>query len=163
VRRLLPILVGEAPSRDTEGLPPFSGRSGACLEELLGRPLRERFVVVNVLGRWPGRQGSEKGSAFPRLEAARGALRLAEEYAASSRRWVFCGWRVRDAFAAALGVHWTSQRYLRWEWLRDHDGMFGVETYAVLPHPSGVNLWWNDPANVERARRFLREAARCAE
>lgn len=143
MRRLLPILVGEAPSRDTEGLPPFSGRSGARLEELLGRPLRERFVVVNVLGRWPGRQGSEKGSAFP--TATRGGVLLGQ------------------AFAAALGVHWTSQRYLRWEWLRDHDGMFGVETYAVLPHPSGVNLWWNDPANVERARRFLREAARCAE
>lgn len=28
----------------------------------------------------------------------------------------------------------------------------------VLPHPSGVNRWWNDPANLEAARAFLLRA-----
>lgn len=27
----------------------------------------------------------------------------------------------------------------------------------VVPHPSGVNRWWNEPANRERARAFLAE------
>ena len=31
---------------------------------------------------------------------------------------------------------------------------------GVVPHPSGVNTWYNDPANVDIARRFLREAVK---
>jgi len=32
-------------------------------------------------------------------------------------------------------------------------------TFVALPHPSGRVTSWNDPANVERARRVLREVA----
>jgi len=31
---------------------------------------------------------------------------------------------------------------------------------AVAPHPSGVSRWWNDPANLRRARRFWHKLAR---
>lgn len=61
---------------------------------------------------------------------------------------------MRNAVAAALNIYWLGNRYLRWEYLRKG------ETYAVLPHPSGVNRWWNEEENVARARDFLREAAR---
>lgn len=30
---------------------------------------------------------------------------------------------------------------------------------AVIPHTSGIVRWWNDPENVEAARRFLSELA----
>jgi hypothetical protein len=29
----------------------------------------------------------------------------------------------------------------------------------VVPHPSGVNRWWNDPANRAAARRFFEGVA----
>jgi hypothetical protein len=48
--------------------------------------------------------------------------------------------------AAAFGVR---EGYLREFVLQ------GVPA-AVVPHPSGVNRWWNDPANVARASAFLR-------
>lgn len=31
---------------------------------------------------------------------------------------------------------------------------------VVVPHPSGVNRWWNDGQNLGRAKRFLRRLAR---
>jgi hypothetical protein len=33
---------------------------------------------------------------------------------------------------------------------------------AVAPHPSGISHWWNEPANVRRAKRFWRALARDA-
>lgn len=33
---------------------------------------------------------------------------------------------------------------------------------AVMPHPSGLNRWYNDPSNVERARGFMRRNVRYA-
>lgn len=160
MRALVPVLVGEAPSRDTEGRPPFSGRSGRRLAELLGEDLDEAFLLENLLQRWPGPASSGKGSAFPLGPARKSARRLVREY--RGRRFVLVGWRV----AAAFGVPVHVARPLRWygDWAHSLDGSgAGAGSFAVLPHPSGVNLWWNDPANVERARRFLREAARCAE
>jgi hypothetical protein len=38
----------------------------------------------------------------------------------------------------------------------------GGTDMAVMPHPSGLNRWYNDPANVARAGDFLREAL-CAD
>jgi uracil-DNA glycosylase len=162
VRTLVPVLVGEAPSRDTEGLPPFSGRSGARLAELLGEDPAEAFALENLLRRWPGPAGSGKGSAFPLGPARKGARRLLRAY--RGRRFILAGWRVASAFGVRPCGHWP--RELEWcgDWAHSLDGSgAGAGSFAVLPHPSGVNLWWNDPANVERARRFLREAARCAE
>lgn len=31
------------------------------------------------------------------------------------------------------------------------------KTYLLFPHPSGINLWWNEEFNVFRAKRRLRE------
>jgi hypothetical protein len=48
-----------------------------------------------------------------------------------------------------VGPEMRQVPFLRW-----HGGV------AILPHPSGVNHWYNDPRNVARARRFLRSALR---
>lgn len=32
----------------------------------------------------------------------------------------------------------------------------GTATAVVVPHPSGVNRWWNDSENVRRMERFMR-------
>lgn len=72
--------------------------------------------------------------------ARRSAERLCR--ALSGRRVVFLG----KAVAAAFGVRANS---LRWV---EHRGM----TVAVLPHPSGVNTWWNNPDNRAAASAFMR-------
>jgi len=58
---------------------------------------------------------------------------------------VLVGAAVARAFGARVGE-------LAW----GHDPVLRAEL-ALLPHPSGVNLWWNLPTNVERARAFLRK------
>lgn len=145
------LLVGEAPGPRGTGVP-LAGRVGARLEALAGIPegtLRERFDCVNLLPTWPGRSG--KASAFP-AERTRGAAeRLTALLAAEPAhgRVIFLGSRVARAFGRAglEPCYW-------------HATMFGKRAVdvALLPHPSGVNRWWNDSLNAAIARRFLRNA-----
>lgn len=97
------------------------------------------FDAVNLLGRWPGSAG--KGSRFPRCDHTLASI-------AGGRRALLLGRRV----AASVGCGRVP--YLRWV------DVGGVEA-AVVPHPSGVNRWWNDPANREAARLFFEDALRC--
>lgn len=101
----------------------------------------EAFDAVNVHARWPGRQG--KGSRFPRP----GRRRLARVAAMCTGRVVLlAGKRVAGAMGARAG-------YLEWF------DMGGARA-AVLPHPSGVNRWWNSAENRARATEFVRECLR---
>lgn len=96
----------------------------------------------NLLGEWPG--PSTKGSAWD----ARRAREAAEALAAvvePDRLLVMLGHRVASAFR-------LDGRYL--------DVRPGSFPSVVFPHPSAVNRWWNDPRNVERARRFLAACSR---
>lgn len=138
-----PLLVGEAPARGTEGLPPFSGRSGAFLARVAGFDVAARFECVNLLDRWPGPQG--KGSAFPLAEARAAALELD----VGGRTVILAGWRVAHA--------WPDRAPRAY--LVAVDGAHGGPL-AVLPHPSGVCRWWNDAWRRDAARRFLARAAR---
>jgi hypothetical protein len=44
-------------------------------------------------------------------------------------------------------------------WLKCYSTEIWQPVLAV-PHPSGLNRWWNDPANTERAARLLSAVAR---
>ncbi len=144
-----PLLLGEAPSRSTEGAPPFSGRSGERLRELAGVDrLDEAFSVANLLDRWPGRDG--KGSAFPLDEARRAADRIEEQFV--GRVVVLVGKRV---CRAVFGGEHPYLEPVQAEVLgRGRRG--GPFAAYVLPHPSGINRWWNVDTNRARARRILR-------
>jgi uracil-DNA glycosylase len=139
-----PLLVGEAPSRATDGGPPFSGRSGtyvAWLAQIPSGRVEDAFEPVNLLPRWPGPAG--KASAFPLDEARfRGLLLLAAQ--PEGRTVVVAG---RRAWAA-LGLP-ASTSYLS---TVERDGL----RLALIPHPSGVNRFWNDLAAEKQAIRFLR-------
>jgi uracil-DNA glycosylase len=128
-------IVGEAPSRTSAR--PFDGQSGRRLERL-GVDL-DGVALYNVLDEWPG--PAHKGSRF-RVPDARPAAAALLERLSSHARVVVAGHRA----AAALGFR---ERYLVWA-----PGPTGA-LWAVLPHPSGVNRWWNDPENADAARRFL--------
>lgn len=131
-----PLLIGEAPGRAAV-LP--GGRCGRRLAELAGvDDLAAAFRIRNLLDRWPGPDGT-KGSAFDVGDARRLAAELR-----SPGPWILLGLRV----AAAMEVR---APYLRWTWARGR-------RVAILPHPSGVNRWWNNAANAHAAARFLRRS-----
>lgn len=142
IMRLL--IVGEAPSRLVSE--PLTGPSGRRLSELMGiehGEMLERFERTNLLADWPGRDGH--GSAFPLLLAMSRALELRE---GPWDAFLLLGKRVAAAFGFRADV-----RYLAWYEMADR-------RFAVLPHPSGVNRWFNEPANRAQARRFLRSVVR---
>jgi hypothetical protein len=134
-------LVGQAPSRETDGLGAFRGRCGRRLADLAGLTLdglHEAADAVNLLGRWPGRAG--RGDAFPMAEARAAAAAMSLE-----GRAILVG----RAVACAFGLRGLEP--LRW--VRS-----GALEVAMVPHPSGLNAWWNSPENRSAAAAFLRGA-----
>ena len=147
-----PLLIGQAPSRDTDGMPPFSGRSGKRIAMLMGishDELRVRFALANILDSWPGKQGN--GDAFP-LELARKRGWQART-ALKQRRVVAFGASV----IKVLGYEPDDLMLLRFAYREAGNGKTAI---AYVPHPSGVNRWWNDPDNAKRAQQFLYKLAR---
>jgi uracil-DNA glycosylase len=134
------LFIGQAPSRITEGSAAFTGHSGRRIATLMGITHAEflaRFAAANLLEHYPGKSG--RGDAFNRDEARRAAERLWPEF---PQRTVFVGKAVAGAFGFAdiEPCTWTK---------------VGHRSIALLPHPSGVNHYWNNAANRERARSFL--------
>jgi uracil-DNA glycosylase len=144
------LLVGQAPARNC-GKRAFDGRSGDRLAAYMGLDGRDellaRLECLNLLRRYPGSAGP-KGDVFPRGKARGAARRLLRSLA--GRQVLLAGKNVAEAFQ-------IQDDYLVWG---DHPEGF---RFAVIPHPSGVNHWWNDEANRRRFRRWagtvLREAA----
>ena len=95
-----------------------------------------RYVTwVNVLDTFPGKGG--KGDTFPQPQARRRAARMP-----LTPVTLVLGQQVAHAFRLA-------PIYFQWQDLRGR-------RVAVIPHPSGINRWDNDPVNVTQAQRFLR-------
>jgi uracil-DNA glycosylase len=135
------LIVGEAPGRRPGQ--PLSGRCGDRLAALLQLPrqlwdLSGEVSACNLLDRWPGPAG--KGSAFPtglaRLRAHELACRLD-----AGTVVVLLGRRLARAARVQAA-------YFEW-------GSLGRARCVVVPHPSGVNRWWNDQANQDQAARFF--------
>jgi len=145
-----PLLVGEAPNRTGDARRPLDGRVGARLAGFAGLDVaayRRRFARVNVLGAWPGASGG-KGAAFYHDVAAREATRLRRRFR-GRRTVVLLGQRVARAFGVRPD-YFVERR------------VAGARVF-VVPHPSGIVRWYNDPANVARMRRFMRAVALEAE
>jgi uracil-DNA glycosylase len=141
------IIIGQAPGRANDGGPAFLGRSGRRLAELSGVPFQELsrvFDLRNLLKRWPGRSKG-KGDRFP-VRAARAAA-LAAAPALKGRKVILVGRGVAAAFSGGEG----RSEFFRW---REGEGL--PFERATVPHPSGVNLWWNDPENRGLAETFFR-------
>lgn len=141
------VVVGQAPPEGADDLPAFSDRSGTRLRKLLKckdeDEFRERWDAFNVLPKWPGKAG--KGDKFP-LKAAK----------AVARRVVLRS-RVALLFGGAGGAFGVDV-WFQWRSLpgRDiDDEVMGV----ALPHPSGVNRWWNVVENRLKAEKFLGDLA----
>lgn len=156
-------MIGEAPSRTSDPFRPLTGKSGRFLRALCGWSeyrFRTGLELRNLLSRYPGRH--RKGARFPIDDARAMARLLTWERAMDDRDVVFLGWRVARAF----GLERSFDGYLTWTpfdrgvFIDQHGGYgFSMSWYrcrvAVLPHPSGVNRWWNQPRNALAARAFL--------
>jgi uracil-DNA glycosylase len=141
-----PLIIGEAPARTGDPRRPLMGRSGSRLAALCGLDLQDyarTFARANVLERWPGKLG--KGDAFD-LPTARLRAALLRRRFVGGRLVVLLGLRTARAFGLPA-AYLTPARV-------------ACANVVVLPHPSGINRWWNDPENVRRATRFLRRLAR---
>ncbi len=136
------LLIGE--SVGPGGGAPFGGASGRRLASLCGVS-HEDFLsmvdAVNLLNRWPGRQRGPKGHAFPVVDAraAATALDLAGRTVALAGKRVALAFGLRDP-----------------PWLVEVSLGVGESAAFVVPHPSGVVRWYNDPDNGRAVGRLLR-------
>lgn len=104
--------------------------------------LLRRAEHRNLLHTWPGPdRDSGKGSAFPLRHAQARARRF--RVAKNVDTVLVLGKRVARAFGLEVGYFEFVERNGR--------------LWAVIPHPSGVNHWWNDVGNRVRAMEFLEE------
>lgn len=136
------LIVGQGPSKSGVGKMPLDGDkgSGAKLAELAGvtaEQLHEKAECINLLTEWYGSNG--KGDKFPMEFAKENAASLKPLFA-QYKHVILLGSNVAAAFGyKSKTLHW-----------------FGKDPLiAIVPHPSGVNRHWNDPANVEHAKLFL--------
>jgi hypothetical protein len=147
------VVVGMAPGlRTSASLPMFphpASSAGGRLLAVSGMPVEAylgRLVRANLC------QG--KFRVNEARESARELYRKWRTAGEPRTRLVLCGRRVADAFTYVLeesSADWFQRR----AWA-------GIE-YAAIPHPSGRCREYNDPANIARARKVVRWAARYEE
>jgi len=135
------LLIGMAPGHG-DPTKPLEGRIGKRLaqlanlteQEYLDRTLRCNLVQKDVpRGKWPMSLASAE------------AIKIREERWKGCQKVILLGKLVAEAFWPKLKPDFLSA----WEYGR------GVWIW-VFPHPSGLNRWWNDPANLNKAQRVLR-------
>lgn len=138
---LKPMFVGEAPSKSTAryGGHALTGETGRRLAEWSGLSAAEFRAAVecrNVYTTLPERWAHVRAAEFARVlwsapETQRAPL------------VVLLGARVARAFGFTHAVHFEVYQT-------------GGPAVAVIPHPSGLNRFWNDQTNIARAETFLR-------
>lgn len=121
----------------------ITGRIGLFLANLLDVDRLAFFQIGhrrNLNARFNGKKG--KGDVFDRAEAkAKAAAVNAEPFL-----WhVLLGAEVQNAFG------------YRGETLEVRFDKNTGKNYLLFPHPSGINVWWNEPFNVHRAKKRLKE------
>lgn len=145
-------MIGQAPSRETNGKPPFTGKCGVFLASLMGISQEEMLAqheMLNVLDYWPGK--GLGGDKFPMPLAKIAARKMLESL--RNKPVILLGSNVARAFGA------KRFRYLEHYEIRDpqHSSEIIVPFMVVVPHPSGVNRWWNRPESRDVARKFFGE------
>lgn len=137
------VFVGQAASADSDPNCPLSGRSGRKVADMLGmndeRWMECKRVNLNhdFPGRWPDKL---KGDFFRAREGEDMAhLLLCMHWT----KYVLIGRHVQLSFKVEANPLCTIGRGDKW--------------FFCLPHPSGLNLWYNSAANVQNAERALRK------
>lgn len=149
------LLIGQAPgpTGPPPGRPLVGGKTGTRLQALAGcetvRDYLRSFDTVNLISTYPGRAPGGKGDSFPMAEAR--IVATAMKRFIRGRRVVFVGGKVMEAF----GV--DSAPFLWQTYVDEYAPEVSFE-WAMIPHPSPVNRFWNSQANWDRARSFFAAA-----
>jgi hypothetical protein len=128
----------------------LGGPTGDKLMELLGIDLRtyvRAFRRLNLIRHFPGREG--RGDSFPLDEARAAWWKLGVNL--GMRRTILLGAKVAEV--AVPG-------WRRFGWCQPFTTEWTI--FLVVPHPSGLNLWWNDAGNTALAARALRDYCKFA-
>lgn len=144
------VLVGQAPGKHPKYRPvmalfwvPANG-TGARLCEKMGIPRRDytRLERHNVLDFYPGAMPGG-GDHFPRKMGRAAAAELSKQLIGKSV--ILVGVATALSFGFTTGaepfVWYSSKAY----------------NMAFIPHLSGINRWWNDPANAVVGDQWLYE------
>lgn len=137
------LFIGQGPAKDAEPYRPLEGHNAEKLARLLGilpAHFVNRYARINLNSEWIGKVG--KGDVFDLAEGRRAAAVLLQ---GSWTHYVLLGKQVAKSFDVREGFLETVHH--------------GRKHFFILPHPSGINRWWNEPENVTSAgielRRFL--------
>lgn len=135
------IFVGQGPSQNGDPLKPLEGQLGEKLAQLLDLRFEDyvdEYARINLNAEWIGK-GSGKGDVFDATEGRATAKVLLR---GSWTHYVLLGQKVAECFGPGGNPLDTIQK--------------GEKSFFLLPHPSGINRWWNDPDNTRRASIRLR-------
>lgn len=149
--------VGEAPGPNSAiGFRGHSLKRLVVLTGMLDLEARSRFV--NLLKKFPGYAGKKgrggKGAKFPLDRARRWTSFVSSclNAAPKPRVVVLLGRRVARAYHLEKQPFFEETKLLSHAWPR----------VVVIPHPSGVNRFWNSVDNVLELQRAMRRLARRA-
>lgn len=146
------VIVGEAPAgAGTEVLPALEGLVGRRLAKMMG--VSDEVYFANTI-RKNIFETPDEGKPWEHHEAYVRALRMMGAMPVNARI-VLLGKKVATAFKVVNLPEYEWHSAVR-IWSGD------TLWLAHIPHPSGLNRKYNDPADRERASAFLREAIRAA-
>ena len=140
------LVIGQGPSKTTVAQPPWTGPSAKRLCRLLDVSMEDfhrRCEVMNVREEYLEKATDAKGDLF-KIAFGEAAQRMTVA-AATCSHVLICGLQT----ARACGF----RRPDTFQWMPWQD-----KRLAIIPHPSGINLFWNKIENVKLAERFLRTA-----
>ncbi len=140
------LIIGEAPSKNEPDPKPIEGRIGHRLAAYAGLTFEEFLARTERVNLLDVRQDTaEKGFTFDHTKAVEQARKIIASLE-PNRHVILLGKRV----ARAVGC------------MKDYFEPCHLEnniTLYVVPHPSGINRWYNDPANQNMMERFMHAAA----
>lgn len=153
-----PLLIGQAPGPNTDPeLPLFpvpSRSAGGRLQHLMGLTRGEylkSFDRINLLPFFPGKH--KRDDKFPMSPAKLSARAIRPLLA--NRMVILVGRNVANAFGLQAEWHDWVEWPVRRRCIVSRDT--GCCRIAVVPHPSGRNLWYNNEENRASAEAFWAE------
>lgn len=145
------LLIGEMPNKRGQTL--WETKSGTRILSLvpeLRHPSYFRLYHVNLFDEYTPKTSLS-------LDAWRKAARFVHrEFCEEYTAFVLLGENVRRAFKVPKSGPWLSWYTVKY---RGTSKYTSLQNVLLLPHPSGLTRWWNDPENVRAAKlEFMRVA-----
>lgn len=135
------LLLGQAPSASSDPDHAFAGNSGRFLAALCGLTHAQFLALYarrNVCDEYHGKQERGNGDAVFNRQ-------LPEDLPGPAECPLVIA--VGAVASAAIGIKKKPLRYFEIHFINGR-------AVVPVPHPSGVNRWWNEPANKVRAGIF---------